>query len=71
MRSKFIIAYNLQLQGKIQNNQIFFKYLFIPMLVLKQDDTVISVIYGDNGPGFLIDPDRLVDITRSYDIQAL
>lgn len=42
------------------------------MLKLKQDDTaVISVIYGDNGPGFLIDPDRLVDITRSYDIQAL
>lgn len=36
------------------------------MLKLKQDDTVISVIYGDNGPGFLIDPDRLVDITRSY-----
>lgn len=35
------------------------------MLVLKQDDTVISVIYGDNGPGFLIDPDRLVDITWS------
>lgn len=41
------------------------------MLLLKQDDTVISVIYGDNGPGFLIDPDRLVDITWSYDIQAL
>lgn len=37
------------------------------MLILKQDDTVISVIYGDNGPG----PDRLVDITWSYDIQAL
>lgn len=40
------------------------------MFILKQDDTAISIIYRDNRPGLLIVPDRLVDITRSYDIQA-